>query len=158
MRIIRSAHAHALCARAPDFGSRIALAESSTSTSTVLVGVYCTGVRVESSVHVHVATTSQVMGNKTSQEPETSIFGSDGKTPRLYEEASGGQEQEEEEGAGKWPLVYSEHYNIGFLGLEKVHPFDSGKWGKIFRFLKGRSACGTYLPVCFQLAHAQESK
>lgn len=35
-----------------------------------------------------------------------------------------------------WPIVYSPDYNITFLGLEKLHPFDSGKWGKIIRFLK----------------------
>ncbi|XP_033127627.1 histone deacetylase 11-like isoform X2 [Anneissia japonica] len=36
----------------------------------------------------------------------------------------------------KWPIIYSPEYNIGFLGLEKLHPFDSGKWGKVFGFLK----------------------
>ncbi|XP_055504164.1 histone deacetylase 11 isoform X1 [Leucoraja erinacea] len=35
-----------------------------------------------------------------------------------------------------WPIVYSPDYNITFLGLEKLHPFDSGKWGKIVNFLK----------------------
>ncbi|KAG8127850.1 putative Histone deacetylase 11 protein [Naja naja] len=28
------------------------------------------------------------------------------------------------------------YYNISFLGLEKLHPFDAGKWGKIIHFLK----------------------
>ena len=55
------------------------------------------------------------------------MYADDGRTPRLYEKAK----------SSKWPIVYSEAYNIGFLGLEKVHPFDSGKWGKIFEFLKG---------------------
>ncbi|XP_072328640.1 histone deacetylase 11 isoform X2 [Scyliorhinus torazame] len=36
----------------------------------------------------------------------------------------------------QWPIVYSPDYNISFLGLEKLHPFDSGKWGKIVYFLK----------------------
>ncbi|XP_071960728.1 histone deacetylase 11-like [Antedon mediterranea] len=36
----------------------------------------------------------------------------------------------------KWPIIYSPEYNIGFLGLEKLHPFDSGKWGKVYGFLK----------------------
>ncbi|XP_072438326.1 histone deacetylase 11 isoform X3 [Chiloscyllium punctatum] len=36
----------------------------------------------------------------------------------------------------QWPIVYSSDYNISFLGLEKLHPFDSGKWGKIVHFLK----------------------
>ncbi|XP_078270078.1 histone deacetylase 11 isoform X2 [Rhinoraja longicauda] len=35
-----------------------------------------------------------------------------------------------------WPIVYSPDYNITFLGLEKLHPFDAGKWGKIVNFLK----------------------
>lgn len=39
--------------------------------------------------------------------------------------------------ANQWPIVYSEDYNIGFMGLEKLHPFDSGKWGKVFQYLKG---------------------
>ena len=41
--------------------------------------------------------------------------------------------------ANQWPIVYSVDYNIGFLGLERLHPFDSGKWGKVFQFLKGIS-------------------
>lgn len=36
-----------------------------------------------------------------------------------------------------WPIVYSPRYNITFLGLEKLHPFDAGKWGKVINFLKG---------------------
>nr|KAI8735532.1 histone deacetylase 11 isoform X2 [Biomphalaria glabrata] len=36
----------------------------------------------------------------------------------------------------QWSIIYSSEYNIGFCGLEKLHPFDSGKWGKIFEFLK----------------------
>ncbi|CAL0322543.1 unnamed protein product [Lupinus luteus] len=35
----------------------------------------------------------------------------------------------------KVPLIYSESYDIAFLGLEKLHPFDSSKWGRICRFL-----------------------
>ncbi|XP_050979213.1 histone deacetylase 11 isoform X2 [Labeo rohita] len=34
------------------------------------------------------------------------------------------------------PIVYSPEYNITFMGLEKLHPFDAGKWGKVIRFLK----------------------
>ncbi|KAL2634485.1 hypothetical protein R1flu_005964 [Riccia fluitans] len=37
--------------------------------------------------------------------------------------------------ADKVPLIYSSGYNIGFMGLEKLHPFDSGKWGRIRDFL-----------------------
>ncbi|KAL1007861.1 hypothetical protein UPYG_G00092620 [Umbra pygmaea] len=34
------------------------------------------------------------------------------------------------------PIVYSSLYNITFMGLEKLHPFDAGKWGKVIHFLK----------------------
>ncbi|KAK6473903.1 histone deacetylase 11-like isoform X1 [Huso huso] len=34
------------------------------------------------------------------------------------------------------PIVYSPEYNITFMGLEKMHPFDAGKWGKVIGFLK----------------------
>jgi len=37
----------------------------------------------------------------------------------------------------QWPIVYSPEYNISFLGMEKLHPFDAGKWGHIYDFLKG---------------------
>lgn len=33
------------------------------------------------------------------------------------------------------PIVYHSIYNIGFFGVEKLHPFDAGKWGKIHDFL-----------------------
>ncbi|XP_019488991.1 PREDICTED: histone deacetylase 11 isoform X3 [Hipposideros armiger] len=36
----------------------------------------------------------------------------------------------------RWPIVYSPRYNITFMGLEKLHPFDAGKWGKVISFLK----------------------
>lgn len=33
-------------------------------------------------------------------------------------------------------VVYSRHYNIGFYGLERLHPFDSRKYGRVWRVLK----------------------
>ncbi|XP_046851755.1 histone deacetylase 11-like [Xenia sp. Carnegie-2017] len=33
------------------------------------------------------------------------------------------------------PLVYSHRYNIKFFGLQKLHPFDSEKWGKVVGYL-----------------------
>jgi histone deacetylase 11 len=36
----------------------------------------------------------------------------------------------------QWPIIYSTNYNIGFLYLEKLHPFDSSKWGSIINFLR----------------------
>ena len=38
-------------------------------------------------------------------------------------------------GDHQWPIVYKDTYNIGFLGLEKIHPFDAGKWGRIHKRL-----------------------
>ncbi|OWM63430.1 hypothetical protein CDL15_Pgr022175 [Punica granatum] len=35
----------------------------------------------------------------------------------------------------KVPLIYSPAYDIAFLGIEKLHPFDSSKWGRICHFL-----------------------
>ncbi|CAK7352992.1 unnamed protein product [Dovyalis caffra] len=35
----------------------------------------------------------------------------------------------------KVPLIYSTAYDISFLGMEKLHPFDSSKWGRICQFL-----------------------
>ena len=40
-----------------------------------------------------------------------------------------------------WPsprIVYSPHYNIGFLGLERLHPFDSRKYGRAWNRLRSR--------------------
>lgn len=36
----------------------------------------------------------------------------------------------------QWPIIYRREYNVNFFGLEKLHPFDAGKWGNIFQFLK----------------------
>lgn len=35
----------------------------------------------------------------------------------------------------KVPVIYSSSYDIAFFGIEKLHPFDSQKWGRICRFL-----------------------
>ncbi|OMO66924.1 Histone deacetylase superfamily [Corchorus capsularis] len=35
----------------------------------------------------------------------------------------------------KVPVIYSSYYDISFLGIEKLHPFDSSNWGRICRFL-----------------------
>lgn len=39
--------------------------------------------------------------------------------------------------ADQLPIVYSPQYDITFGGLERLHPFDSAKWGKIVRLLQG---------------------
>ncbi|PNW84775.1 hypothetical protein CHLRE_03g158200v5 [Chlamydomonas reinhardtii] len=44
--------------------------------------------------------------------------------------------------AGAWPgpeqlpLVYHPNYNISFFGIEKLHPFDAGKFAKVVKALK----------------------
>ena len=38
----------------------------------------------------------------------------------------------------KLPIVYSDQYNISFNGLEKLHPFDSKKYGRVFEMLSER--------------------
>ncbi|KAE8677117.1 Histone deacetylase 11 [Hibiscus syriacus] len=37
--------------------------------------------------------------------------------------------------SSKVPVIYSSYYDISFLGIEKLHPFDSSKWGRICKFL-----------------------
>ncbi|XP_065668650.1 histone deacetylase 11-like isoform X2 [Hydra vulgaris] len=39
----------------------------------------------------------------------------------------------------KVPIIYNSMYNISFFGLEKLHPFDSGKWGRIIKILVDES-------------------
>lgn len=41
---------------------------------------------------------------------------------------------------GKMPIVYSDDYNITFYGLEKLHRFDSAKYGKIVAALEAAGA------------------
>nr|BAW19565.1 histone deacetylase 11 [Gnatocerus cornutus] len=36
----------------------------------------------------------------------------------------------------QWPIVYRPEYNVRFVGLERLHPFDAGKWGHIFKYIK----------------------
>lgn len=35
----------------------------------------------------------------------------------------------------KLPIAYASDYNIGFLGMERFHPFDSKKFGKVVQNL-----------------------
>lgn len=73
---------------------------------------------------------SAIMGNAASSDANASLLGTDGSTPRLYELANKISLQQ-------WPIIYTPEYNISFLGFEKLHPFDSAKWGKIIQFLIG---------------------
>ncbi|XP_060531715.1 histone deacetylase 11 isoform X2 [Cylas formicarius] len=36
------------------------------------------------------------------------------------------------------PIIYRKEYNVKFFGLERLHPFDAGKWGNIFKMLNDR--------------------
>lgn len=33
----------------------------------------------------------------------------------------------------QWPIIYHEDYNVHFMGLEKLHPFDASKWSHIIK-------------------------
>ncbi|XP_066154489.1 histone deacetylase 11 isoform X1 [Euwallacea fornicatus] len=33
------------------------------------------------------------------------------------------------------PIIYRKEYNVKFCGLERLHPFDTRKWGNIFKIL-----------------------
>ncbi len=49
----------------------------------------------------------------------------------------------------KFPIVYSDEYNISFMGLERLHPFDSKKYGHVFEMLServGLSSSNTHQP------------
>jgi len=35
----------------------------------------------------------------------------------------------------KYPIVYHKGYNMTLFGIEKIHPFDSTKYDKIFKLL-----------------------
>ena len=51
-------------------------------------------------------------------------------------------------------IVYHRHYNIGFFGLERLHPFDSRKYGRAWRCLQREfdtpraSLPGTPMNIC----------
>jgi histone deacetylase 11 len=68
------------------------------------------------------------MGGTQSQEEREEPTPSEADTPGIYEIAELEPRQ--------WPIVYSSQYNIGFMGLQRLHPFDSAKWGKIFDHLQ----------------------
>ncbi|CAK5027523.1 unnamed protein product [Meloidogyne enterolobii] len=45
------------------------------------------------------------------------------------------------------PIVYTNEYNISFFGIERLHPFDSKKWGRVFQFLVGGSILAAKLAL-----------
>jgi hypothetical protein len=46
------------------------------------------------------------------------------------------------------PIIYNNNYDISFGYIEKVHPFDTRKWGKIFHLLKVWVE-KIFLSICF---------
>lgn len=36
---------------------------------------------------------------------------------------------------GELPIIYSKNYNITLFGIQKLHPFDSEKYGKVYKYL-----------------------
>ncbi len=51
---------------------------------------------------------------------------------------------------GQIKIVYSPHYNISFFGIERLHPFDSKKYGRAWDLLQGqfgRELSNHHLPV-----------
>ena len=32
-------------------------------------------------------------------------------------------------------ILYTPEYNIGLLGIQKLHPFDTEKYGKVYKYL-----------------------
>ena len=51
--------------------------------------------------------------------------------------------------SGKLPIIFSKRYDISVLGLQKLHPFDSEKYGKIYHYLRqrlGKNAADFYAP------------
>ena len=53
------------------------------------------------------------------------------------------------EHANKLPLVYTDTYNIGMMGVENLHPFDTKKYRKVFKHLRaslGLSKSQFHLP------------
>ena len=81
-------------------------------------------------------------GQSHEQQDDSILSTDDAKTPRLYESAT--------LEVGQWPIVYSNNYNIGFMGLQRLHPFDSGKWGKVFNFLQG---INTVYSLCYSIIY-----
>lgn len=47
----------------------------------------------------------------------------------------GGSSPGEEKKPDKLPIVYSKHYDITLFGLQRLHPFDTEKYGKVYRYL-----------------------
>ncbi len=39
------------------------------------------------------------------------------------------------ENTDKLPIIYSKYYDISLFGLEKFHPFDTQKYGKVYKYL-----------------------
>ena len=50
--------------------------------------------------------------------------------------------------SNKIPIIFHPSYDISFYGIEKLHPFDSKKHGKVFKYLNKK--LNIKLLRCFQ--------
>lgn len=39
------------------------------------------------------------------------------------------------DGSNHCPVIYADEYNISFFGIERLHPFDSKKWMRVYHYL-----------------------
>ena len=56
---------------------------------------------------------------------------------------------ERQEVVNKLPIIFSPHYDITLLGIEKLHPFDTEKHGKVYKYLIKKAGIGRqrfYIP------------
>lgn len=49
--------------------------------------------------------------------------------------------------AKQLPIVFHKNYDISFFGIEKLHPFDTGKYGKIAKYLQKHCNISFYEPL-----------
>ena len=75
------------------------------------------------SPNLHPLTTRlTVMGSQTSKSD----------LPEVMTDAELAALQLDANPSARVPIVYTDAYNIGFMGLEKLHPFDSKKYFKVY--------------------------
>ena len=116
-----------------------------THTHMALTHTHGTHTHTLTHTHTHTHTHGYCrMGNAVSEETSQSAVKEDNNEPRLYQLAKLRPDQ--------LPIVYSPHYNISFWGLQNIHPFDSGKWGKVYQHLIGRYPSCTCVCVTHQIS------
>lgn len=56
------------------------------------------------------------------------------------------------------PIVYRPEYNISLFGMEKLHPFDAGKWGNVIKCLDKKKVLDNVKIVSPEEAHNEDLK